>query len=180
MSMSGVFTNTLTVIIGSSIGLLFKKGIPEKVSSAVMTSLGLCTIYIGVSGEGEQGLCIGSENYWCVNKNASEEDIKATLDFLQWLVTSEEGTTALANDMGFVSPFKKAKTSSNALIKIANEYIAAGKKPVTWVFSTMPSEDWKNGVGAAMVAYAQGKSDWNSVKNAFVNGWKTEYDKINK
>lgn len=142
--------------------------------------LGMLPIYIGVSGETDQGLCTGSENYWCVNKNASEADIKATLDFLKWLVISEEGTSALANDMGFVSPFKKAKESANALIKIANEYIAAGKKPVSWVFSTMPSEDWKNGVGAAMVAYAQGKGDWNSVKNAFINGWKTEYDKINK
>lgn len=50
MSMTGVFANTLTVIIGSMIGLVFKKGIPEKVSSAVMTGLGLCTVYIGIDG----------------------------------------------------------------------------------------------------------------------------------
>ena len=144
------------------------------------SELGMLPIYIGVEGEEEQGLCTGSENYWCVNKNASEADIKATLDFLEWLVTSEEGTVALSSDMGFVSPFKKAKESSNVLNRIANEYIAAGKKPVTWVFSTMPSEDWKNGVGAAMVSYAQGRGDWNAVKTAFINGWKNEYDKINK
>ena len=142
--------------------------------------LGMLPIYIGVDGEENQGLCTGSENYWCVNKNASKEDIKATLDFLEWLVTSEEGTTTLANNMGFVSPFKKAKESSNPLNRIANEYIAAGKKPVSWVFATMPSEDWKNGVGAAMVSYAQGKGEWSAVVTAFVNGWKTEYDKITK
>lgn len=50
MSMTGVIANTLTVIIGSIIGLTFKKGIPEKVSSAVMTGLGLCTVYIGIDG----------------------------------------------------------------------------------------------------------------------------------
>ncbi len=50
MSMTGVIVNTFTVIIGSTIGLVFKKGIPERVSSAVMTGLGLCSIYIGVSG----------------------------------------------------------------------------------------------------------------------------------
>ena len=144
------------------------------------SELGMLPIYIGVKGEEDQGLCTGSENYWCINRNASEADIMATLDFLEWLVTSEEGTKALATDMGFVSPFKKAKESSNVLNRIANEYIAAGKKPVSWVFSTMPSEDWKNGVGAAMVSYAQGKGDWNAVRSAFVNGWKTEYDKINK
>ena len=141
--------------------------------------LGILPIYIGVDGEEEQALCTGSENYWGVNKNASEADIKATLDFLEWVVTSEEGTKALAEDMGFVSPFKKAKTSSNPLSKMANDYIAAGKAPVAWVFTTMPSEDWKNGVGAAIVAYAQGKGDWKAVENAFINGWKTEYDKAN-
>ena len=48
--MIGVIVNVITVIIGSSIGLLFKKGIPEKVSKAAMVGLGACTLYIGISG----------------------------------------------------------------------------------------------------------------------------------
>ena len=48
--MIGVIVNVITVIIGSSLGLLFKKGIPEKVSSAAMTGLGACTLYIGITG----------------------------------------------------------------------------------------------------------------------------------
>jgi uncharacterized membrane protein YqgA involved in biofilm formation len=48
--MFGVIVNVITVIFGSCIGLLFKKGIPEKVSSAAMTGLGACTLYIGISG----------------------------------------------------------------------------------------------------------------------------------
>ena len=48
--MIGAIVNTITVIIGSLIGLLFKKGIPEKLSKAVMIGIGLCTIYIGISG----------------------------------------------------------------------------------------------------------------------------------
>ena len=48
--MLGVIVNVITVILGSCIGLLFKKGIPEKVSTAVMTGLGVCTLYIGISG----------------------------------------------------------------------------------------------------------------------------------
>ena len=48
--MLGVIINVITVIIGSSIGLLFKKGIPEKVSKAAMIGLGACTLYIGISG----------------------------------------------------------------------------------------------------------------------------------
>lgn len=48
--MSGVIVNVITVLIGSIIGLLFKKGIPEKVSKAAMIGLGACTLYIGISG----------------------------------------------------------------------------------------------------------------------------------
>ena len=48
--MLGVIVNVITVIIGSCIGLLFKKGIPERVSTAAMIGLGACTLYIGISG----------------------------------------------------------------------------------------------------------------------------------
>lgn len=50
MSMTGVIANTLTVIVGSLVGLTFRKGIPERVTSAVMIGLGLCTVYIGIDG----------------------------------------------------------------------------------------------------------------------------------
>lgn len=48
--MIGVIVNVITVILGSSIGLLFKKGIPERVTKAAMIGLGACTLYIGISG----------------------------------------------------------------------------------------------------------------------------------
>ena len=48
--MFGVIVNVITVILGSSVGLLFRKGIPEKVSNAAMIGLGACTLYIGISG----------------------------------------------------------------------------------------------------------------------------------
>ncbi len=49
-SFSGVIVNTITVIMGSIVGLVLKKQIPEKLTNAVMTVIGLCTIAIGVSG----------------------------------------------------------------------------------------------------------------------------------
>lgn len=48
--MIGVLVNTAAVILGSLIGLTFKKGIPRKLTDAVMVGIGLCTIYIGISG----------------------------------------------------------------------------------------------------------------------------------
>ncbi len=141
-------------------------------------NVGMLPIYIGAPAEGSQGLCTGSENYWCVNKNADEQDIQATLDFLEWLVTSETGTTAMAEDMGFLSPFRQSKTTDNPLVKAADADLAAGHTPVSWNFSTIPSDNWKNGVGAALLAYAQGgQTDalWDKVKEAFVDGWRKEY-----
>jgi raffinose/stachyose/melibiose transport system substrate-binding protein len=137
--------------------------------------LGMLPIYIGAGDEANQGLCTGSENYWCVNKNASADDIAATLEFLNWCVTSETGTTALADDMGFVIPFKAAKEATNVFVKIDTELTAAGKTPVSWNFTTMPSETWKDGVGTALTQYAAGTGTWDDVVTAFVNGWATEY-----
>ncbi|MDD4680936.1 MAG: DUF554 domain-containing protein [Clostridia bacterium] len=58
--MIGVLVNTATVIIGSLIGLVFNKGIPAKYTNAIMTGIGLCTIYIGISGtlKGENALIL--------------------------------------------------------------------------------------------------------------------------
>lgn len=140
-------------------------------------NLDMLPIYIGAPGEETQGLCTGSENYWCVNKEAKPEDIQATLDFMYWAVTSEAGTSSLANDMGFVVPFKAAKPSTNPLVAIADQYIADGKASVDWCFATMPSEEWKNGLGSALTAYAADPTDakWTAVTAAFVDGWAAEY-----
>ena len=145
--------------------------------------LDMLPIYIGAEGEENQGLCTGSENYWCVNRKASQENIDATLAFLKWVVTSDEGRDALANQMGFVTPFKAfddGYTAHNALLDAAARYIAEGKTSVSWNFPTMPSETWKNNVGAALLEYAQGTGTWDSVKTAFVDGWASEYAALAK
>ena len=148
--------------------------------------LGMLPIYIGAKGEENQGLCAGSENYWCVNKNASEDDINATLEFINWCVTSDTGTKAMcgseggmpsgADGMGFVIPFETAMDTGNKLNEIADEYAKSDKVPVDWCFSTMPSEQWKDGVGSALTTYAADQSDanWDALKTAFVDGWATE------
>ncbi len=48
--MIGVFVNVATVLLGSAVGLLFRKGIPERISKALMLAIGMCTIYIGIDG----------------------------------------------------------------------------------------------------------------------------------
>lgn len=139
-------------------------------------NLAMIPLYVGAGDEAKQGLCTGTENYWCVNKEAAPEDIQATLDFIYWCVSSDEGTTAMASEMGFVIPFKNAKESDNLFVKQDAEMTAAGLTPVSWNFTTMPSEEWKNGVGSALTVYAADPTDanWDGVVTAFVDGWASE------
>ena len=156
------------------------------ISSIGDENLGMIPIYIGVDGEENQGLCTGTENYWCINGKASEADIKATEDFIAWVATDDTALKAVcgsqgampsgADGMGFVTPFKKNLESDNLLVNIASQYVADGKTPVSWNFTTMPSETWKNEVGSALTVYASDQTDanWDLVKKAFVEGWATE------
>ncbi len=137
-------------------------------------------IYIGVGDEANQGLCTGTENYWCVNSAADEKDIQATLDFMNWCVSSDKGTTAMADDMGFVIPFKDAKDTDNVFVQKDKEMQAAGKTTIPWNFTTIPSEQWKADLSSALTAYAAGTGSWDDVKTAFVDGWAKEYKAANQ
>jgi len=138
-------------------------------------NIGYLPIYTGIRDE-KQGLCCGTENYWAVNKTASEADIKATLDFLNWVVTSEKGTTALAESMGFVSPFRSAKPVDNILCNIMNDYVAEGRYNVSWAFNFTPNVDsWRSNLVSALAAYSAGTGDWEAVRRAFVDGWAEQY-----
>lgn len=58
--MLGVIVNTITVLIGSTVGLICKRAVPERITKAIMLAIGLCTVYIGISGtlEGENTLVL--------------------------------------------------------------------------------------------------------------------------
>ena len=149
--------------------------------AAIIDDLTMIPLYIGVGDEANQGLCTGSENYWCVNSQASQEDIDATLAFLNWCVTSDKGINGMCKEMGFVIPFAKALPADNKFVKEADAMIAAGKASVGWNFPTMPSEEWKNMVGQALTTYAADQTDdnWNAVVKNFVDGWAAEYKLAN-
>ena len=102
-------------------------------------------------------MATGSENYWCINDKASDADKKATEDFLSWVITSDTGKKAISQDMGFTTPFKTFDDVKfdNPLTEAAVEDQKSGKTQVSWNFTMMPSEEWKNKVGQALLEYAQ-------------------------
>ena len=137
--------------------------------------LTMIPIYCGVEGEENAALCSGTENCWAVNSQASEADIKATLDFLKWVVTSEEGTTMMAQEFGAV-PFKGAATATNVFCEAANQCVADGKYNVSWAFNYTPVvEAWRAGMESALLQYSANGGDWANVETAYINGWATQY-----
>ena len=137
--------------------------------------LTMIPIYCGVEGEENAALCCRTENCWAVNSQASEEDIQATLDFMKWVVTSEEGTTMMAEQFGPI-PFKNAKESENVFFTATNELIAQEKYVVTWAFNHTPNVDtWRAGVVDALLQYSANGGSWDNVKTAYVDGWATQY-----
>ena len=48
--MLGTIVNTVAIIMGAFIGIFLKKGLPEKMADTLMKGLGLCTLFLGISG----------------------------------------------------------------------------------------------------------------------------------
>ena len=151
---------------------------PDNGYEVVAEDLGMMPIYFGVD-DANQGLCVGTENYWAVNAKASQEDIDATLAFLEWVITSDEGRDAITNTMGLSAPFDTFTgeyAPSNVFSQDNNAYAAAGKTAVAWSFNATPNvDDWRAGVVAPLTAYTNGSGDWNAVVDGFVKGWATQW-----
>ena len=139
--------------------------------------LAMIPIYCGVAGEDKAGLNSGTENCWAVNSKASEENIQATLDFMYWVVTSDEGTSMLAEQFSGI-PFKNAKASNNVFGANASKYASAGNYTLSWAFNYTPNVDsWRATVVTALTAYSANPTDanWEAVVQAYVDGWAIEY-----
>ena len=134
-------------------------------------------IYIGVSGEEKSGIALGTENYLAVNSQVSETAQKASIDFLNWLLTGEGAKMLVDNSVVSVSPYPAFSelTPADPLGKETAEFLANQELyPINWVFQTFPSQEFKNQLGSHLAQYASGKEDWSAVKEYFVSTWKSE------
>ncbi len=135
-------------------------------------------IYTGMEGEENTGLCIGTENFFAVNKTASPEKQKMALDFMEWLFTSETGKDFVTNKLEFIAPFNSFEADeipSDPLAREIDRYLKDGNyENIPWSFTVFPSQNFKNDFGAALLQYAQGTKTWDEVKSLFVTRWEAE------
>lgn len=135
-------------------------------------------LYTGAEGEKGQGICIGTENYLAVNKNASEEQQKNSLDFLEWLFGSETGKKYVTEKLGFITPFNtfsEDELPDDPLAKEIARYMNDDSvKNIPWVFTGFPSEAFKKDTGSALLDYVQGDKKWEDVRKIITDKWKSE------
>ena len=146
--------------------------VSEAVPDAVMIPY-----YCGAEGEEAAGLNCGTQNCWAINSCVSEADRQATMDFMVWLVTDPEASSALVRELG-VMPFRRVPASENGFLRNAEEYTARGCYVMDWATNFQPNVDqYRAGLVSALNQYCADPSDetWASVRSAFVDGWAAQY-----
>ena len=135
-------------------------------------------VYTGIKGEDSQGLCIGTENYIAVNKYASKEQQQASLDFLDWLFSSDTGKKYVTEKLKFITPFNTFSDDELPDDPLAKEVVRYMRddsvKTVPWIFTSFPSENFKTEVGNALLEYVQGTKTFDDVKKTVIDKWKSE------
>jgi maltose transport system substrate-binding protein len=138
-------------------------------------------IYMGMPGEEKQSICVGTENFFSINKQASPEKQKLAADFIWWLFSSPKGKAFVTNDLKFIAPFDTFAENEKPTDPLAKEvlrYVSdTNLYNVSWSFVKFPPQTWKDNFGAALLQYAQGTMTWDAVKKQAVDQWQSLYVK---
>ena len=93
-------------------------------------------------------LCIGTENYLAINSQVSEEKQQASIDFINWLFTSDTGKGYVSEDLGFIAPFDTFNDDEKPADPLSKEVINWMEKEnlqtVKWTFQAFPSQNFKD------------------------------------
>ncbi len=134
-------------------------------------------LYTGVNGEENQGICIGTENYFSINSKVSEEKQKASIDFLEWLFTSETGKKYVTEKLEFITPFDTFdddERPSDPLARQVIDWMGRDVETIDWTFNSFPNLEFKTQFGDALLEYLQGTKDFDYVKKTVIESWKEQ------
>lgn len=156
---SGEITPLERFLSGESVFYLGSTNSYDTMVSGGIDVLGILPIFLDQSQDIylQQSLCVKAEKYWCVNAEASPEDVAATLDFLDWLVSTGEDGTVPVDSLGILAPYRQAKFYANPLENTLRQDLAAGKTPVVCKNLTAPPV----GFAEALTAFVQDPTDEN-------------------
>lgn len=141
--------------------------------------IGFLPVYSGIEGEEGHGICIGTENYICINSKASDAEQQAAADFLYWLFSSDEGKRFVTDELGFIAPFDTFTQDEVPDDPLAREVVRwmnrDDVKNIPWNFTVFPGQNFKETFGGDLLKYAQGNMSWDDVRKRVIDVWKNEY-----
>ena len=130
----------------------------DDISKIANYDLGFMPVYTAQQQE-KPGLYHSSTGYWCVNSQADEMDIRASLDFLNWLVTAQEGETAPADRLEYLMPFQDVAYAGNPLEKLVRESMRSSQENVHWTSCDTLTPEILQKFGDALIAYTKDPTD---------------------
>ena len=127
-------------------------------------NIGVLPVYTGGENEDKQTLCVAPRSYWCVDAGASEADVQATVDFLEFLTMPRAEGTVPADELGRVTPYRHAAYVPEVVLRAE---LAMGKEPVVCRYVVQAPQ----GLSQALAAYAADPSDdnWAAVRQILEN-----------
>ena len=126
-------------------------------------------LYMGIRGEDEYGCCAGRAKYWCLNREVSDNDIEASLDFIAYIAGNADELAKIA-----AMPFDGV-VCENQFLAASNSYLAKGLKHVEFTNDYIPGIEWENEVFYWLIKYTTGYGDWVQMTDAFILGWPDAY-----
>ncbi len=141
-------------------------------------------IYTGGEDDESQGLAVGTENYYAINSQASEEQQKAAAEFAYWMYSDNEAKKIVTEELGFIAPFdtfSEEQTPNDPLARQVAEWMNREEVvTIPWHFTLFPSARFKEDFGASLLKYAQGNKDWDAVVADMKAGWERESAAANR
>jgi raffinose/stachyose/melibiose transport system substrate-binding protein len=138
-------------------------------------------IYTGMPGEEKQSISVGTENFFSINSQVSEEKQQLAADFIWWLFSSPTGKGFVTNDLKFIAPFDTFSADERPTDPLALSLLSYTDNTdlynAAWVFVVFPSQTFKDNFGAALLQYAQGSMEWDAVVQLMIDQWAVEANK---
>ena len=127
--------------------------------------------------EGFEGsIPAGVPMYWAVNSQSDDQVVQASKDFLDWMYTSEEGKTAVLEELKFIPAYKDYDSSKIAdpLSQTIYEYAEAGNTIEGWVYSAAPTGWTQEVLGANIQKYISESTSWEDAISTSRERWEEE------
>ena len=106
-----------------------------------------------------------------MNKFASSDDIEATIQFLNWLATSDQALDIMGEQMKILLPYKEALVPDNVFLQVLRDQESGEKTMVEQYYKYGDYIKWENLIDQALEKYLIQKNSWDKVTEAFTSLW---------